>query len=229
MPSYPGYFEEGRPDKKTRSRKNRRKKTTMTNNTTSYAFTRTFSSLNERKKPILRVGEEEPALDSLIDQRGSDTALGFDFFGSTISTDIKSRTGALFDISPETRAARRKTNSPSLTVPRLSGPKRGHRQPEQGQHLPSPRTRTLLTFKKLISCLMKNGKRGSVERMLFQCCAFIKMKNKTASRRFIYQAVHNAKPLIELRNLRKANKGSRRQKAKAAPIPTLRSEKLAIQ
>jgi ribosomal protein S7 len=78
---------------------------------------------------------------------------------------------------------------------------------------------------------MKNGKRGSAERMLFQCCAFIKnektKEKKTASRRSIHQAVHNVKPLIELRNLR--TKGSRRRKAKAAPIPTLRSEKLAIQ
>lgn len=79
-----------------------------------------------------------------------------------------------------------------------------------------------------MNCLVKNGNRGVVERMLFQCCAFIKLKNRIGSRRFIYQAIHNVKPLIELKNLQK-QKGSRRSKAKAAPIPTRRAEKLAIQ
>lgn len=136
------------------------------------------------------------------------------------------------DILPETRSARKTASNPSIsssplpTEPR-PGLFRGQGQGQGGERRLSKQTR--LTFKKLINCLVRNGKRGVVERMLFQCCAFIKIKNKIASRRFIHQAVHNVKPLIELRNLRKQNKGSRRQKAKAAPIPTRRAEKLAIQ
>ena len=141
------------------------------------------------------------------------------------------------DILPETRSARKTASNPSISssplpteprprpVPPRGGPGQG--QGQGGERRLSKQTR--LTFKKLINCLVRNGKRGVVERMLFQCCAFIKIKNKIASRRFIHQAVHNVKPLIELRNLRKQNKGSRRQKAKAAPIPTRRAEKLAIQ
>ena len=87
----------------------------------------------------------------------------------------------------------------------------------------------ILTFaKKLINGLMKDGKRGVVEGMLQQCCAHIKMKNQTESRRYIYQAIRNAKPLIGLKNLRK-QRSSRRQRAKAVPILTRRAEKLAIQ
>ena len=88
-----------------------------------------------------------------------------------------------------------------------------------------PRRHTL-AFRKLINNLMKNGKRGSVERMLFQCCAFIKRRN-FSSRWFIYQAIQNVKPMIELRsNLRK--KSSRQQGQRPVPILSRRAEKLAL-
>ena len=113
-----------------------------------------------------------------------------------------------FDILPETKSVKKITSNKNIL---------------------SSRIRTLLTFKKLINCLIKNGKRGTVERILFKCCVLIKIGGRISSRKFIYQAIHNVKPLIELRNLRKQNKGSRRQKTKVVPILTCRAEKLAIQ
>ncbi len=57
---------------------------------------------------------------------------------------------------------------------------------------------------------------------------FIKTVKKSLSLKFIYQAVRNIKPLIELKNEPGLAKGSRRRKPKVVPLPSHRGTKLAI-
>merc|ERR1712048_195230 len=81
---------------------------------------------------------------------------------------------------------------------------------------------------KFINCLMKGGNQHKAEKILQKCCMYIKMKQDKPSLPFIFQAVHNVKPLIELKN-QQSSQSSKRSKPKPVPIPSKRGERLAIQ
>ncbi len=86
----------------------------------------------------------------------------------------------------------------------------------------------LSVITKFINSLMKGGKQQKAENILRCCRMFTKIKIKKTSK-FLYQAIQNVKPLVELKNQQK-NKGSRRkQKSTPASISSKRSIKLAIQ
>jgi len=76
--------------------------------------------------------------------------------------------------------------------------------------------------------LMKGGKQQKAEGILRRCRMFIKIKGKKKSK-FLYQAVQNVKPLVELKNQQKSKGSRRKQKSTPAPISPKRGIKLAIQ
>ena len=80
-------------------------------------------------------------------------------------------------------------------------------------------------FDKFINCLMKGGNKSIAEQIFTESCMLIKM-NAQKDRNFIYKAIRNIKPLIELQN---QQKGFRNKLIKPIPIKSNRSYKLAIQ
>ncbi len=80
-------------------------------------------------------------------------------------------------------------------------------------------------YEKFINCLMKGGKKGIAEQIFSQACMYIKL-NEYKDRNFIYKAIRNVKPLIELQN---QQKGFRNKLIKPIPIKSTRGYKLAIQ
>jgi small subunit ribosomal protein S7 len=84
-------------------------------------------------------------------------------------------------------------------------------------------------FSKFVSCLMKNGKQPVAKKILYDACMFIKMREKTSCIRFLYQAVHNARPLVECsQSAGPAGAGFRRRNIKPVPITSQRANSLAI-
>jgi len=81
---------------------------------------------------------------------------------------------------------------------------------------------------KFTNSLMKGGNQQKAEGILRRCRMFIKVKGKKTSI-FLYQAIQNVKPLVELKNQQKSKGSRRKQKSTPAPISQKRGIKLAIQ
>jgi hypothetical protein len=81
---------------------------------------------------------------------------------------------------------------------------------------------------KFTNSLMKGGNQQKAEKILRRCRMFIKIKGKKTSK-FLYQAIQNVKPLVELKNQQKSKGSRRKQKSTPAPISQKRGIKLAKQ
>nr|BBH42933.1 30S ribosomal protein S7 [Marophrys sp. SRT127] len=89
---------------------------------------------------------------------------------------------------------------------------------------------------KFVSCLMKNGNQPVAKKILYDACMFIKMRDGTKTScshmgiKFLYQAVHNARPLIECSQKASGSAGRsfRRRNIKPIPITSHRANRLAI-
>lgn len=102
----------------------------------------------------------------------------------------------------------------------------------------STNAQAILVSKKFINCLMKSGNQNVAENVLAKASALIKIKlGATAQSNtkrndfipFLYEAIRNVKPLVELNTQSGGSGRSRRQKPKAIPMSSRRGEKLAIQ
>jgi small subunit ribosomal protein S7 len=78
----------------------------------------------------------------------------------------------------------------------------------------------------LVNMLTKKGKQNLAEKIVQQCCTFIKTIDKCPGAGLIYQAIRNVKPLIEIKN--QQSQGRRNKKQKPIPILPHRSNQLAI-
>lgn len=75
-----------------------------------------------------------------------------------------------------------------------------------------------------VNRVMKRGKKQVSEKIVATCCMLIKMK-ELKDRNFLYKAISNAKPLLELKP---QQKGFRKKLFKPIPIKSNRGLKLAI-
>lgn len=71
-------------------------------------------------------------------------------------------------------------------------------------------------------------KQNTAEKIVCGTHLFIKIVKKSLSLNFLCRAVHNVKPLIELKNEPGLAKSSRRRKPKVVPLPSHRGTKFAI-
>lgn len=85
----------------------------------------------------------------------------------------------------------------------------------------------LSLFKKLRNTLMSQGKQSVADKILKECCLFIKLREKKKPLDFIYESIHNVKPLVELE--KKSKKNFSKKKSKAIPIASQRAFKLAVE
>ncbi len=81
-------------------------------------------------------------------------------------------------------------------------------------------------FSLLLHMLLKQGKPAN--KILFQSCLFIKLFKGTSAPKFIYQAVRNLLPLLELRSSGSLSRSRRLSKPKPVPLLPRRSFFLAV-